>query len=46
MVSLSVDDDQGSGVSMTKFRIKNSEWVNYVTPFDLTSLIFGSYEIC
>ncbi len=45
LFSLNANDDQGSGVSLIKYQINDSAWLDYVGPFDLNGHSFGSYKI-
>lgn len=40
-----IADDIGSGVSLIRYRINNSNWILYTQPFNLSSFNPGSYEI-
>ena len=45
LFSLNAEDEQGSGVSLTKIKINNSGWFDYINPFDLNGLNSGEYMI-
>ncbi|HEC37281.1 hypothetical protein LCGC14_0883340 [marine sediment metagenome] len=42
---LSADDSLGSGVSVIKYKINDSAWINYSGQFDLSSYEYGDYLI-
>lgn len=43
--TLTADDGLGSGVSVIRYRINNSDWIDYTNPFDLSSYEYGDYLI-
>lgn len=43
--TLTADDGSGSGVSVIRYRINNSNWIYYTNPFDLSSYAYGDYLI-
>jgi hypothetical protein len=42
---LTAGDGLGSGVSVIKYKINNSAWIDYTGPFDLSSYAYGYYII-
>lgn len=38
-------DDIGSGISLIRYKINNSDWIQYAQPFNFSSYIPGTYEI-
>ncbi len=43
--TLTAEDGIGSGVSVIKYKINNSNWVDYSSPFDLSDYDYGDYLI-
>jgi len=43
--TLTADDGLGSGVSVIRYRINNSGWIDYTNLFDLSSYAYGDYLI-
>ena len=43
--TLTAADGSGSGVSVIRYRINNSDWIYYTNPFDLSSYAYGDYLI-
>jgi len=43
--TINIDDGTGSGVSIIRYKINNSSWIDYTGPFDLSSYTYGDYEI-
>ncbi|KKM89312.1 hypothetical protein LCGC14_1249930 [marine sediment metagenome] len=43
--TLTADDGFGSGVSLIRYRINNSAWIDYMGSFDLSSYADGDYLI-
>ena len=43
--TIAADDGLGSGVSIIKYRINNSGWIDYIGPFDLSDYDPGRYNI-
>jgi len=43
--SLTADDGLGSGVSFIRYRINDSSWITYSTPFTLASYPYGDFLI-
>ena len=43
--SLAANDGTGSGVSVLRYRINNSNWYDYSTAFDLSGYSYGNYLI-
>lgn len=42
---LTADDGLGSGVSVIKYKINSSAWIDYTDPFDLSDYDYGYYLI-
>jgi len=45
LFTLSVNDGSGSGVSVIRYKINDSSWIDYTVPFDLSSYANGYYTI-
>ena len=45
LFTLSAEDGIGIGVSIIRYRIDNSLWADYYTPFNLTNLTYGTHTI-
>ncbi|MFW9867547.1 MAG: OmpL47-type beta-barrel domain-containing protein, partial [Candidatus Thorarchaeota archaeon] len=43
--TLTADDGSGSGVSVIRYKIDDSEWFEYSAPFDLSQYIYGDILI-
>ena len=43
--TLTADDGLGSGVSVIRYKINNSAWVDYTGPFNLSAFLTGDYII-
>jgi len=43
--TLNANDGVGSGISLIKYKINNSAWINYSAPFNLSSFDYGDYII-
>ena len=43
--TINTDDGTGSGVSIIRYKINDSTWIEYTGPFDLSSYTYGDYEI-
>jgi len=43
--TLNANDGSGSGVSLLRYKINNSAWIDYISPFDLSSYALGDYII-
>lgn len=43
--TLNADDGLGSGVSVIRYRINNSDWIDYTNKFNLSSYVYGDYLI-
>jgi hypothetical protein len=44
-IKITADDGLGSGASMIKYKINDSDWIDYNGPFTLSSYNFGDYNI-
>ena len=45
LFSLTANDGNGSGISVVKYKINNSNWIDYGIPFNLSAYEFGDYNI-
>ena len=45
LFTITSDDGSGSSVSVIRYKINNSAWVDYTAPFDLSSYDYGYYLI-
>ena len=43
--TLNTNDGGGSGVSLIRYKINNSAWIDYVSPFNLSGFAYGDYLI-
>ncbi|MFX1317447.1 MAG: OmpL47-type beta-barrel domain-containing protein, partial [Promethearchaeota archaeon] len=43
--NLTADDGKGSGISVIRYKINNSNWIDYNEPFNLSNYSYGYYLI-